>query len=127
VVPRLFDGLEDVAPVLEPARATPSPEPEPEPLPVLATEPLALADGMVVRGESVELPGRTWAGSVIRLRDGSHACTACLLGDFWQRHDGAWVCGICHPHPDVVASLPPTIDPGTWMGQKGVRGAGKHL
>jgi phage/plasmid-associated DNA primase len=29
----------------------------------------------------------------------AHPCYACGSDDWWQRPDGGWVCGVCHPKP----------------------------
>src|SRR5258708_7162347 len=30
------------------------------------------------------------------------ACAVCRLKMWWQRPDGGWVCGICHPDPELL-------------------------
>jgi hypothetical protein len=29
-------------------------------------------------------------------------CAVCKLRMWWQRQDGGWVCGVCHPDPQVL-------------------------
>jgi hypothetical protein len=30
------------------------------------------------------------------------ACSNCKRSDWWQRPDGGWVCGVCHPDPQKL-------------------------
>ena len=30
-------------------------------------------------------------------------CYTCGSSEYWQRSDGGWLCGICHPNPKSVA------------------------
>jgi hypothetical protein len=34
----------------------------------------------------------------------THLCHACFNDEYWQRPDGGWVCGICHPDPRTYPS-----------------------
>jgi len=36
-------------------------------------------------------------------------CYACGLNDWWQRPDGGWNCGRCHPNPNLGSA--PTLQP----------------
>jgi len=81
------------------------------PVPVVVLEHLRIHKAALVQmmtlnpTTSAEVPGVTDETEPAEEHAPARPCPNCKLAMWWQRpqrKDGGWVCGVCHPDPEVL-------------------------